>query len=82
MRWLVRLVTPPGGTVLDPFCGSGSTGKAAVLEGFNFIGVEREPEYAKIAEARILAAQASVRPATPRLPIDPTTTPPSPISAS
>ena len=55
MRWLVRLVTPPGGTVLDPFCGSGSTGKAAKLEGFSFIGIEREAEYAKIAEARINA---------------------------
>jgi site-specific DNA-methyltransferase (adenine-specific) len=53
MRWLVRLVTPPGGTVLDPFLGSGSTGCAAVLEGFDFIGIEREEEYVAIAEARI-----------------------------
>jgi DNA modification methylase len=53
MRWLVRLVTPPGGTVLDPFLGSGSTGCAAVLEGFDFIGIEREEEYLEIAEARI-----------------------------
>jgi hypothetical protein len=53
MRWLVRLVTPPGGTVLDPFTGSGTTGIAAALEGFGFVGVERDPEYAKIAEARI-----------------------------
>ncbi len=53
MRWLVRLVTPPGGTVLDPFLGSGSTGCAAVLEGFEFIGCEREPDYLPIAEARI-----------------------------
>lgn len=53
MRWLVRLVTPPGGTVLDPFAGSGTTGCAAVLEGFEFIGIEREPDYARIAEARI-----------------------------
>jgi site-specific DNA-methyltransferase (adenine-specific) len=53
MRWLVRLVTPPGGTVLDPFTGSGSTGIAAVLQGFDFVGCEREPEYAAIAEARI-----------------------------
>jgi site-specific DNA-methyltransferase (adenine-specific) len=53
MRWLVRLVTPPGGTVLDPFTGSGSTGCAAVLEGFDFIGCEREAEYVAIAEARI-----------------------------
>jgi site-specific DNA-methyltransferase (adenine-specific) len=53
MRWLVRLVCPPGGTVLDPFAGSGSTGCAAVLEGFDFIGLEREPEYVEIARARI-----------------------------
>jgi DNA modification methylase len=53
MRWLVRLVTPPGGTILDPFAGSGTTGCAAVLEGFRFVGIEREPEYADIAEARI-----------------------------
>lgn len=53
MRWLVRLVTPPGGTVLDPFTGSGTTGCAAVLEGLDFIGIEREGEYARIAEARI-----------------------------
>jgi len=53
MRYLCRLVTPPGGVVLDPFMGSGSTGKAAVLEGFDFIGIELEPEYLKIAQARI-----------------------------
>lgn len=53
MRWLVRLVTPPGGRVLDPFVGSGTTGIAAVLEGFDFVGIEREPEYVEIARARI-----------------------------
>jgi hypothetical protein len=53
MRWLVRLVTPPNGVVLDPFCGSGSTGCAAVLEGKRFVGIEREPEYAEIARRRI-----------------------------
>ena len=53
MRYLCRLVTPPGGVVLDPFMGSGSTGKAAALEGFNFIGIEREAEYVAIAQARI-----------------------------
>ena len=53
MRWLVRLVTPPGGCVLDPFAGSGTTGIAATLEGFSFIGIEREAEYAEIAKARI-----------------------------
>jgi len=56
MRYLCRLVTPPGGIVLDPFMGSGSTGKAAVLEGFRFVGVEREAEYLDIARARIEAA--------------------------
>ncbi|MBM4119112.1 site-specific DNA-methyltransferase, partial [bacterium] len=56
MRYLCRLVTHPDGVVLDPFAGSGSTGKAAMLEGFRFIGIERDPEYAKIAEARISAA--------------------------
>jgi site-specific DNA-methyltransferase (adenine-specific) len=53
MRYLCRLVTPPGGVVLDPFTGSGSTGKAAVLEGFRFVGIEREAEYVEIAKARI-----------------------------
>jgi site-specific DNA-methyltransferase (adenine-specific) len=56
MRYLCRLVTPPGGVVLDPFMGSGSTGKAAMLEGFRFVGIEREAEYLKIARARIEAA--------------------------
>ena len=56
MRYLCRLVTPPGGVVLDPFMGSGSTGKAAILEGFRFIGCEREAEYLDIARARIEAA--------------------------
>lgn len=55
MRYLCRLVTPPGGVVLDPFCGSGSTGKAAVMEGFQFVGIELNPEYAAVAEARIQA---------------------------
>ena len=57
MRWLCRLVTPPGGTVIDPMMGSGSTGRAAVLEGFNFIGMEKEPQYMPIARARIAEAQ-------------------------
>lgn len=57
MRYLCRLVTPPGGVVLDPFMGSGSTGKAAMLEGFRFIGIEREADYVEIARNRILAAQ-------------------------
>ena len=53
MRYLVRLVTPPNGLVLDPFNGSGSTGKASMLEGMRYIGIEMNPEYIKIAEARI-----------------------------
>ncbi|MFZ9739953.1 MAG: DNA methyltransferase, partial [Prochlorotrichaceae cyanobacterium] len=53
MRYLCRLVTPPGGTVLDPFLGSGTTGCAAALEGFHFVGIELDPEYIKIARARI-----------------------------
>jgi site-specific DNA-methyltransferase (adenine-specific) len=61
MRYLCRLVTPPSGVVLDPFCGSGSTGVAAVLEGFDFIGVEMDPDYMAIATARIEAAAATFR---------------------
>jgi site-specific DNA-methyltransferase (adenine-specific) len=53
MQYLVRLVTPQGGTVLDPFMGSGSTGKACVYEGFNFIGIDQSSEYVGIARARI-----------------------------
>jgi len=53
MRYLCRLITPPQGTILDCFAGSGSTGIAAKLEGFDFIGIEREAEYCRIAEARI-----------------------------
>lgn len=53
MGYLCRLVTPPGGTVLDPFMGSGSTGKAALREGFHFIGFEQNPEYYEIAKQRV-----------------------------
>ena len=53
MAYLCRLITQPGGTILDPFMGSGSTGKAATINGFRFIGIERDPEYHKISEARI-----------------------------
>lgn len=53
MQYLCRLVTPPNGIVLDPFTGSGSTGKAAVLEGFRFIGFDMQHEYIEIAKARI-----------------------------
>lgn len=60
MAYLCRLVTPPGGVVLDPFMGSGSTGKAALREGFGFIGCEMSPEYMAIASARIAAALADL----------------------
>lgn len=53
MRYLCRLITPPSGTILDPYLGSGSTGVAALQEGFDFIGIEREEEYFAIASARI-----------------------------
>jgi DNA modification methylase len=57
MRYLVKLVTPPGGVVLDPFTGSGSTGKAAILEGFDFIGIEMTDEYLPIIEGRLKHAE-------------------------
>lgn len=57
MSWLIRLITPPGGVVLDPFMGSGSTGVACQREGFSFIGIEQESSYYQIAKARIKAAQ-------------------------
>ena len=56
MKYLCRLITPPNGLILDCFMGSGSTGKAAMQEGFRFIGIEQNPEYVAIAEARILHA--------------------------
>lgn len=58
MQYLVRLVTPPSGIVLDPFMGSGSTGKACVYEGFDFIGIDQSAEYVEIAQARIDFATA------------------------
>jgi site-specific DNA-methyltransferase (adenine-specific) len=61
MRYLCRLVTPPDGLVLDPFTGSGSTGKAAMLEGFRFVGAELSPEYIEIARARIGHAAGKTR---------------------
>ena len=57
MRYLVKLVTPPNGTVLDPFAGSGSTGKAAILEGFRFVGIELTEDYIPIIEGRLKHAQ-------------------------
>jgi site-specific DNA-methyltransferase (adenine-specific) len=53
MTYLCRLITPPGGIVLDPFMGSGSTGISACLEGFRFVGMELDEDYFKIAEARV-----------------------------
>jgi site-specific DNA-methyltransferase (adenine-specific) len=53
MEYLIKLVTPPKGIVLDPFLGSGTTALAAKNLGFNYIGIEKEPEYVKIAEARL-----------------------------
>lgn len=60
MQYLVRLVTPPNGTVLDPFMGSGSTGKACAYEGFDFIGIDQSKEYVEIARARIDFALAEL----------------------
>lgn len=56
MSWLCRLITPPGGVLLDPFAGSGTTGIACMKNSFRFIGIEKEPEYYAICEARISAA--------------------------
>ena len=53
MQYLTRLVTPPGGTILDCFLGSGTTGIAALREGFNFIGIEKEHNYVEISRRRI-----------------------------
>lgn len=60
MRWLVRMVTPPGGTVLDPFAGSGTTLEAAILEGFNPIGIERDPNYLPLIRHRIERATTTL----------------------
>ncbi|HEY8325838.1 MAG TPA: site-specific DNA-methyltransferase, partial [Ktedonobacterales bacterium] len=58
MSWLITLITPPGGIVLDPFAGSGSTLCAAKAGGWRYLGIEREAEYVAIAEARLAATQA------------------------
>lgn len=60
MDYLIRMITPPGGLVLDPFAGSGSTGVAAIENGFQFVGIEKEDEYATIAESRIQHALNTV----------------------
>lgn len=67
MRWLVRLVTPPGGTVLDPFAGSGTTLVAATLEGFDAIGIEMTDDYLPIIAGRVAWAEHEAAKATPSL---------------
>ena len=67
MRYLVKLVTPPGGVVLDPFLGSGTTAVAAVLEGFEWIGCELTPDYHPIIEARVLWAEEKAKGEAPKL---------------
>ena len=67
MRHLIRLVTPPNGTVLDPFLGSGTTAVAAVLEGFEWIGCELTPDYHPIIEARVLWAEEKAKGEAPKL---------------
>ena len=57
LRYLAKMVTPPGGVILDPFAGSGSMGIAAHLEGFRFLGVEKDPKTADLARRRISAAK-------------------------
>jgi site-specific DNA-methyltransferase (adenine-specific) len=67
MRWLVRLVTPPGGVVLDPFAGSGTTLAAAVLEGFDAVGIEMTDEYLPIINGRVAWAEQQVANKAPTL---------------
>ena len=67
MRWLVRLVTPPGGLVLDPFAGSGTTLEAAILEGFRCVGIEREADYLPLIAQRIDRAYVACGSARPYL---------------
>lgn len=69
MRHLVRLVTPPGGTVLDPFLGSGTTAVAAVLEGFTWVGCEMTADYLPIIAGRVQHAEQETDPAQPTLPV-------------
>ena len=66
IRWLVRLVTPPGGTVLDPFLGSGTTAEAALLEGFDWVGCERTVEYLPLIQARLDRFAAGRSPGIPQ----------------
>jgi DNA modification methylase len=66
MRQIVRVVCPPGGCVVDPFCGSGSTGVAAVLEGREFFGADRDPEHVETARRRIAEARGKFSPTDPQ----------------
>jgi DNA modification methylase len=71
VQWLCRLITPPGGLILDCFLGSGTTGIAAIREGFRLIGIEDDPEYIAIAEARIAEARRRVeRPHAPAVKVN------------
>jgi len=72
MRHLCRLVTPPNGTVLDPFTGSGSTGVAAILENFQFVGIELTAEYLPIIDARLKQAEKEYKETQPTLPLEET----------
>jgi site-specific DNA-methyltransferase (adenine-specific) len=65
MRWLVRLVTPPDGVVLEPFAGSGTTVEAALLEGFHCVAIEREPDYLPLIFERIARATPGLVQQTP-----------------
>jgi DNA modification methylase len=70
MRWLCRLICPPGGTVIDPFLGSGTTGLACLAEGLDFLGIESDPEWFAVAERRFAVAErriAADRASTPLL---------------
>lgn len=69
MRWLCRLITPPEGAVLDLFAGSGTTGLAALAEGFEFVGIEFNPDYATIASARLRHALGAGEPRAENAPI-------------
>ena len=69
MRYLCRLITPPSGTILDPYMGSGTTGVAAKAEGFNFIGMEMEEQYFTIAQARINNTTPPIEEQTPQSPL-------------
>ena len=60
MEWLIRLITPPGGTVLDPFAGSGTTIEAAITEGFNPVGIEMEADYLRLIDVRIARAKETL----------------------